>query len=448
MVLPEKIEYILGTLVRAGFPAYVVGGCVRDSLAGREPHDWDVCTAARPEQVRAAFAGQTVLDTGLQHGTVTLLLDHEPFEITTFRVESGYSDSRHPDRVEFTDDVRLDLARRDFTVNAMAYAPEEGLVDPFGGQADLTAGLIRCVGTPEDRFAEDALRILRALRFAARFGFALEPATAAALRVLAPTLGRIAPERIRAELDGLLTGQDAGSVLRAFPEVIAVPIPEITPCVGFPQRNPWHIYDVWEHTLCALDAAPADPVLRWSVFFHDLGKPSAFSLDENGVGHFYGHAKISAAMAEDIMSRLRFSNERRDEILVLVSHHDDHIQPQKKSVRRLLGKLGQEQFRRLIAVLRADKMAQTPALALPQLPELDILESMADEILRADECVDLSRLAVSGRDLIDLGYSPGPALGAELQQLLNWVLDDPARNEKNTLLRRAEEDRNDAAGIS
>lgn len=439
MFLPGSIEYILARLTDAGYSAYVVGGCVRDALAGRTPHDYDVCTSARPEQVHEVFAGHTVRDTGLQHGTVTVILDHEPFEITTFRVDGAYSDSRHPDSVTFTDDVSLDLARRDFTVNAMAY--HTGLVDPFGGQEDLQNGVLRCVGDPRERFTEDALRILRALRFAARFGYTIEPETDAALRALAPALSRIAAERVKAELEGILLAPGAGDVLQAYPPVLGVVLPEILPCVGFDQKNPHHLYDVWEHTRRAVDAAPPDPILRWTMLFHDLGKPQTFSLDEHGVGHFYSHARASAVLADGIMARLRFPNAEREAVLELVRRHDGVIALDKKAVRRLLAKLGREQFDRLLAVHRADNMAQATELIAPRLQELADIRALADEIERGGECTDARRLAVNGRDLIALGYAPGPSLGAELNALLERVLDDPALNEKNTLLRLAEEDK-------
>ena len=439
MVLPEAIEYILSRLEAAGFAAYAVGGCVRDSLAGREPHDWDVCTAARPEQVHRVFADGDVRDTGLQHGTVTLVLGRTPYEITTFRVDGHYSDSRRPDSVAFTDDVTLDLARRDFTINAMAYSPARGLADPFGGRDDLQRGLIRCVGEPEERFSEDALRILRALRFAARFGYDAESRTDAALRALAPTLRRIAPERIKAELDGLLTGPHAAAVLRAYPDVLGVPIPEIEPCVGFIQHSPWHVYDVWEHTIRAVEAAPPGPLLRWTMLLHDLGKPDTFTLGKDGCGHFYSHAKRSAELADGIMDRLRFSNDEREVITELVRRHDGVIEPEKKTVRRLLGRMGRAQFDRLLAVKRADNLAQAPELAAPRLAALERLRALADEIERSGECTGLRRLAVNGGDLIAQGWVPGPVLGAELQRLLELVLDDPQKNDRDLLLSLSKE---------
>jgi tRNA nucleotidyltransferase (CCA-adding enzyme) len=441
MRLPETIESILSRLQSAGFSAYAVGGCVRDTLAGREPHDWDVCTAARPEQVHAVFAGEDVRDTGLKHGTVTLVIGHTPYEITTFRVDGSYSDSRRPDSVSFTDNVVLDLSRRDFTINAMAFSPADGLVDPFGGQEDLKNGVLRCVGEPEARFGEDALRILRALRFAARFGFRLDARTAEAVHELAPTLEKIAPERIKTELDGILAGADAASVLRDFPDVIGVPVPEILPCVGFDQRSPWHVYDVWEHTWRAVAAAPEDPLLRWTMLFHDLGKPPAFSSGPDGNGHFFGHAALSAKMADGIMARLRFSNDERTAIAELVRRHDGVIEPDRKILRRLLGRLGRTQFDRLLAVKRADNLAQAPELAEPRLAALDELRALADTIEQDDDCTGLAALAVNGRDLLELGYTPGPALGAELQRLLELVLDDPGKNDRDTLLTIAEDDK-------
>ncbi len=444
MRLPETIESILARLNGAGFAAYAVGGCVRDSLAGRTPHDWDICTAARPEEVHALFAAEDVRDTGLRHGTVTLVKDGRPYEITTFRVDGAYSDHRRPDAVAFTDRLEEDLARRDFTINAMAYGPMSGIADPFGGQNDLAAGVIRCVGEPAERFAEDALRILRALRFSARFGYRIEPRTDAALRALAPTLSAIAPERIKSELDGILCAEHAGEVLRSYPEVLAVPLPEIGPCVGFQQHSPWHVYDVWEHTVRAVENAPKTPVLRWTMLLHDLGKPACFTRGEDGSGHFYGHAKLSAEYAEAIGWRLRFSNDEISAVTELVRRHDGDISPEKKILRRLLGRMGRERFDELLAVKRADNLAQAPELAEARLRELETLRSLADEIEAEDECTNLARLAVNGRDLMALGYAPGPDLGAELQRLLALVLDDPGKNHRESLLAQAAEDKNTA----
>lgn len=435
MLLPEKIRLILSRLRDAGFEAYAVGGCVRDTLLGREAHDWDICTAALPDETHTVFAGFDVRDTGLKHGTVTLVLDREPFEITTFRVDGAYSDSRHPDSVTFTRSLREDLARRDFTINAMAYSPETGLVDPFGGREDLAAGLIRCVGGPAARFSEDALRILRAMRFSAKLGFQIEQRTDAAMRALCGSLADIAPERVKTELEGMLTGPRVLPALLKYPDVLGAVIPEILPCVGFDQLNPYHLYDVWEHTAHSVENIAPEPLLRWTMLLHDLGKPPCFSEKGEGTrGHFYGHGRVSAVMADEIMARLRFSNEERALIRELVENHDRFIAPNPRAVRRELGRVGPEQFERSICVRIADIGAQNPAYGPERLREMEEIRRIARDILAAEECVSLRTLAVNGGDLIAIGYRPGPALGAELQRLLSAVLDDPAKNEKAVLL--------------
>ena len=316
--LPAPVEQALARLTAAGFEACVVGGAVRDALRGAEAKDWDVATSALPRQVEQVFSGERLVETGLRHGTVTVVLAGLPLEITTYRVDGAYTDHRRPDGVHFTRSLTEDLRRRDFTVNAMAYAPGRGLADPFGGQADLAAGVLRCVGEPDRRFQEDALRILRGLRFSAQLGMRLEPDTADALRRNRELLADIAPERAQSELTGLLCGAHAGAVLTAFPEVLAVPIPELKPLWGFDQHNPHHDRDVWAHTAAVVDAIPPVPALRWAALLHDVGKPGCFSLAEDGVGHFYGHAQRSTELAEDILRRLRLDNTRRQEVLQLI----------------------------------------------------------------------------------------------------------------------------------
>lgn len=440
MVLPEKILYILGRLEDAGFEAYVVGGCVRDALAGRAVHDYDICTAARPDEVRAALAGCDIRDTGLQHGTVTLVLDHEPFEITTFRVDGTYSDGRRPDSVTFTDSVTRDLARRDFTINAMAYHPARGLVDPFGGADDLRAGVIRCVGDPAARFGEDALRILRGMRFASRFGFRVEETTARAMHALRESLRRIAAERVRAELEGTLIGDGAADVLRAYTDVLAVVIPEVTPCVGFDQLNPVHPYDVWEHTLHSVDAIAPEPVLRWTMLLHDLGKPPCFSPEGAGHrGHFLGHGRVSAEMADVICERLRFPRAQTRAIHELIARHDTAIGGTRADVRRLLNEIGVTQAKRLVKVYIADIAAQSPDWAEPRLSNMKRLGREIDAIIADGDCFTTGGLAVGGGELIALGIPPGPAVGAALRALLEHVMDDPAANERETLLALARE---------
>ena len=432
---------ILSRLRDAGYDAYVVGGCVRDALLGRAAHDWDICTAALPSQTHAVFAGLDVRDTGLRHGTVTLVIDREPFEITTFRVDGVYSDGRRPDSVAFTGSIREDLRRRDFTVNAMAYSPETGLIDPFGGQADLAAGVIRCVGGPAARFSEDALRILRALRFASRLGFRIEEETDAAMRAMSMRLADIASERVKVELEGMLTGPGVLPVLLAYPDVLGSVIPEITPCVGFDQLNPYHIYDVWEHTAHSVEAIAPEPVLRWTMLMHDLGKPACFSEKGEGRrGHFYGHGRVSAVLADGIMERLRFSAGERALIRELIENHDRFIAPNSRAVRRELSRVGRGQFERSLLVRIADIEAQNPEYGPPRLREMEQIRQLERDILAADECLTLKDLAVRGGDLIALGYRPGPALGKELERLLSVVLDEPGKNDRAYLLELAARD--------
>ena len=439
--LPERVRLILSLLHGEGHEAYAVGGCVRDTLLGREPRDWDICTSARPAAIKDVFVGYDVRDTGLQHGTVTLVFDREAFEITTFRIDGTYSDNRHPDSVRFTRNLSEDLCRRDFTINAMAYSPDTGLVDLFGGREDLKAGLIRCVGRPEERFSEDALRILRGLRLSARFGFAIEAETARAMHGLAGLLQNIAPERIKAELQDMLTGPNVLRPLLDFPDVLGAVIPDILPCIGFDQQNPYHIYDVWEHTAHSIESITPDPVLRWTMLLHDLGKPACFSEEGEGTrGHFYGHGRVSAILADRTMERLRFSNEERAVIHELVDNHDRIIPPTPRGVRRELSRVGKEQFFRSILVRLADVAAQDPDRAPDRLAELEHIRRLGEECLAAGECIGLRDLAVDGDDLLALGWQPGPALGAELEKLLGVVLDDPEKNEKPLLLALARED--------
>ena len=437
-MVPENVKTVLRRLNGAGFAAYAVGGCVRDSLLRRAPDDWDVTTAARPEQVTALFPG-CAIPTGLQHGTVTVRLGGQSYEVTTFRSDGVYSDHRHPDQVTFSADLAEDLKRRDFTIGAMAVDAAGKITDLFGGQEDLRCRVIRCVGAPDRRFDEDALRILRALRFAAVLGFTVEAGTAAAIRRKAHLLRAIAAERITVEMTKLLCGPDACRVLLDFPDVIGVFLPEVLPAVGFDQRNIHHIYDVWGHTAHAVGAAISDPVVRWTMLFHDIGKPKCFTVDEKGTGHFYGHGKLSHAMALEAMTRLKFSNEHRRQIADLVDWHDRVIPDTARGVRRCLNALGEEGVRRLIAVKRADNLAQSPAYRDRQ-RYLDRLEEILAELLEEDACFSLKQLAVNGRDMLALGLR-GARVGAMLNALLERVLDETLPNDREALLRWAEENR-------
>ena len=431
--LPPSARQVLDTLHRAGYEAWIVGGAVRDAVSGlREPHDWDVTTDALPEQTAALFPAERVIPTGLKHGTVTVLADGLPVEVTTFRVDGDYSDHRHPDRVRFTRSLEEDLARRDFTMNAMAYDPRQGLYDPFGGAADLRAGLVRCVGEPDRRFGEDALRILRALRFASQFRMEIEGETAAAARRGSAMLREVAAERVQEELTRLLLGPGAAAVLREFGEVAAVPIPELTPAFGLEQHNPHHDRDVWEHTLAVVDAVPDQDVLRWAALLHDLGKPACFTRGADGVGHFYGHGEQSLAIARRILRRLRFDNDRRERIELLVRLHDAPLEPERRILLRLLRRCGEEGTRQLIALHRADTLGQSP-MSRPRLARYDEAEKLLDALLNEQACFSLKDLAVDGRDAMALGLR-GPAVGRALNACLDAVTECRAPNEREGLL--------------
>lgn len=431
MVIPENVQAVLSTLEAAGHEAWCVGGCVRDALSGRTPGDWDVTTSSLPEETLAIF-GSRAEPTGLKHGTVTVKTPGGPVEVTTYRLDGAYLDHRRPASVTFTRSVEEDLSRRDFTVNAMAWNLRGELRDPFGGRADLEKGVLRCVGAPDRRFQEDALRVLRGLRFSAVLGLEIEPGTAAAIRGNREGLRDIAPERIQTEFFKLLTGETAAAVLREFPEVFGVFWPELLPMVGFDQRNRHHCYDVWEHTLHALDAVPGDLVLRCAMLLHDVGKPACFTLDEQGVGHFYGHPAASRDLADRMLRRLKCGTDFRETVVRLVEWHDKDISRTDKAIRRALRILGEEDLRRLILVKRGDNFGQAPAYWDRQ-KELDKAEAILDRLLAVDACFSLRQLAVNGRDLLALGLS-GPAVGAALEGLLEKVVDGALPNDRETLL--------------
>lgn len=433
IAIPPAVLQILQALRAAGHPAYVVGGCVRDSLLGKTPADWDVTTAALPEQVESTLNGYPILETGLRHGTVTVLTAERPVEVTTYRFEGGYTDGRHPDSVRFIKNLHEDLRRRDFTVNAIAYHPEDGLVDPFDGQADLLAQQIRCVGNPDVRLTEDALRILRALRFSAVLSFSIEPETAAALLRHAAMLSNIAPERIAAELLRLLCGPRALPVLRDFREIIGQAVPSLVPMFDFSQNNPHHIYDVYMHTLHVVEAVPPEPVLRLAALFHDCGKPSCYSEDGHGIGHFYGHQAAGAAIAEQALRQLRLDNDTIRQVVTLVTYHDVPLEPTRACVRRWLNRLGEPVLRRLLLLKRADNLGQAPAYQDRQLL-LDQFEALLQQVIEDSLCFSLKNLAVKGDDLIEIGVPSGPELGNLLSRLLTEVLEDRCPNERGALL--------------
>lgn len=445
--LPEQVKRIIAKLEAAGYEAYAVGGCVRDSILGRTPEDWDITTSAVPWQVKKLF--RRTVDTGIAHGTVTVLLDGEGFEVTTYRIDGEYTDSRHPKEVSFTSNLKEDLRRRDFTINAMAYNERDGLVDVFGGRRDLEAGIVRCVGDPEERFGEDALRILRAVRFSAQLGFDIEPGTARAAQELAENLSRISAERIRTELVKLLVSPHPEVLRRAYElGMTAVFLPEFDELMRTPQNNPHHCYNVGEHTLKALEYVEADRVLRLAVLFHDFGKP-ACRTTENGVDHFHGHPRVSGELAVKIMHRLKFDNDTIRQVKTLVLLHDnrppetaeifeklragERVVPERW-VRRLANRAGTELFPLLLQVCGADVLAQSDYKKTEKLLLLDQIHEIYGEILEKHQCLTVKDLAVDGRDLIAAGMEPGREIGAALNAMLEDVLEHPEHNEKKYLL--------------
>lgn len=440
MLLPETVRKALEMLSEAGFEAYVVGGAVRDFLRGLLPHDFDLCTSARPEETKKVFSGFVTIDTGIRHGTVTVLLGDSALEITTFRIERGYHDYRRPDSVTFVKSVTNDLARRDFTINAMAYCPQHGLCDPFGGQEDLKTGIIRCVGDADTRFGEDALRILRGLRLAAETGFSFEPETEASLEKNCGLLAKIAAERIREELCRTVVAPYAGRILERYPAVIGSVIPEILPMVGFQQRNRHHLHDVWRHTVWATQFAPTTVVLRLAVLLHDIGKPGCFTFDDSGVGHFYGHPQAGAEIAHRILLRLKFDRETTERVTLLVLSHDEMLGETEKLIRRRLAKYGEDVFRQLLAIKKADCIGQgTEPGYLEQLLQT---EAILNRILEDQQCFRLEDLAVNGHDMLAFGLR-GKEIGAMLSKLLQMVVDAPDLNERDTLLKLCERQQRD-----
>lgn len=428
LTIPAGADFILRRLMENGFDAYVVGGCVRDSLLGLFPHDWDICTSARPEQMQAVFADCRVIETGLKHGTLTVLRDRIPYEVTTFRVDGGYTDHRHPDSVSFVSNVVDDLARRDFTVNAMAWNPQTGLVDAFHGQEDLRAGIIRAVGDPKTRFTEDALRILRALRFASVYAFRIDDATSQAAHDLRHTLTDVAAERIRVELAKLLCGQGAADILRAYPDVVFVLLPQLRAMHGFDQHNPHHRYDVWEHTLRALPHIPPTETLRLAILLHDSGKPDCFTLDEAGIGHMHGHAERSAEIADEVLSSLRVDNATRERVTLLVRSHSLSVSPDPKLLRRRLNQLGEEALRELLLLQRADQLGKGTISPEEIKAEYRTVVAALDALMATSPCFTLKSLAVSGRDLMAAGLPKGHIVGQALAYLLDEVMAERLPN--------------------
>lgn len=439
MDMPKNVDIAINLLQSAGFEAYAVGGCVRDSLLGKTPNDWDITTSAKPEDMKSVFAEFHCIDTGIKHGTVTVVIDGEPLEITTFRLDGEYEDNRHPKSVTFTSNLGADLGRRDFTVNAMAYSKKTGTVDLFGGQNDLKNGIIRCVGDPDRRFNEDALRILRALRFASALDFEIEEKTAQSLLKNRALLGNISEERIAKELLKLVCGKGAKRILTDFAPVLFEILPELQPMYKNSHDNPHHCYDIYEHTLIAVESIDPEPTLRFAMLLHDCGKPAVKKFDENGVAHFYGHQRISAEISAQILARLKVSNKFRDEILFLVSNHDRwELYENTEKMPRYLSKFGLDGVLNLLKVMRADVLAQSPEYRY-RLDQIADAEETAKNLAAQKPCLSLSELQINGRTLMDIGIPQGRKLGAVLAQLLDEVIDGVTKNTQEALTTRARE---------
>ena len=423
MYLPTDVRACIDALEQAGFAAYAVGGCVRDSLLGLTPSDFDLCTAALPEQTESVFHDRKLVLAGKKHGTVGVVTDTGVVEITTFRTEGEYRDNRHPEWVEFVTDVTGDLARRDFTVNAMAWSPYRGFADPFGGQEDLKNHVLRAVGDPEQRFQEDSLRILRGARFAAKYRLIPDAATETAMVNLRGLMDNLARERVFEELCKLLLSCDAADLAR-FAPVVTAAIPELEACVGFDQRNPHHLYDVYGHIIRVVEQVPRNLPLRWAALLHDVGKPATFTLDETGTGHFYGHAQTSGQLADQILRRLKAPTALREQVVFLVERHMTPLEPDRKLLRRRLSQYGAENVQLLLALQQADGCGNAA------------VEPLLTEILAEESCLKIKDLAINGHDLMQMGFT-GRALGQCLQALLDQVLDEQIPNEKNALLRAA-----------
>ena len=437
--MPAQVREIIKRLQQNGYQAYAVGGCIRDSLRGKTPQDWDIATNALPAQVVRCFSAYRLVQNGIAHGTIGVVLGRAVYEITTYRVDGAYSDNRHPDKVAYTGALEKDLARRDFTINAMAYGEKEGIIDCFGGRADLEKRRIRCVGDAQKRFEEDALRMLRALRFASVLSFSIEAKTAQAIHLKKALLTRVSAQRCAKEIRMLLLGENAGAVLRQFGDVLAVCIPELTPMFHFDQNTPYHNRSLWEHAAAAVQAVAAQEDLRLAMLFHDIGKPAVQTTDAQGVSHYHGHPAVSAKMAREILTRMHFSKKCIERVAILILYHDYRCAPAQRAVRRLLQKTGADVARRLIQVRRADAAAQSDFRRTEKIRLIDAYEATLQTVLENGDCFSLQDLAVCGDDLLALGIPQGKQVGLLLNQLLNGVIEGSLPNQKDILLQKAKQ---------
>ena len=428
--MPENAKGIIDKLRTCGYDAYAVGGCIRDSIMGKIPYDWDICTSALPEEVLEVLGERNIIENGLKHGTVTVHIDSENYEITTFRTDGQYLDNRHPENVTFVRELKEDLSRRDFTMNSLAYNYSEGLIDN---------SIIRCVGDPDKRFGEDALRILRALRFSSQLGFSIEEKTSASIHKNAELLKNISAERIMSEFTKILMGKNVEDVLMNYKDVIAVFIPEIKPMFGFEQHNPHHVYDVWQHTVKSVACVKNERILRLTAFFHDIGKPKTFTVDSGGKGHFHGHPEVSDRMADDILKRLKTDNNTIATVRLLIKLHDLRPKADEKNVRRLMYETGKENYPLLMDIKRADALAQNPEMHGYKLEYIAQLENIYKQELEKKSAFNLKTLAVNGRDIINTGVRDGRTIGMILEYLLDRVIDGDIENDKQLLLDKAAE---------
>ena len=433
--LPEKVKYIIDTLMEAGYEAYAVGGCIRDSILGRKPGDWDITTSAKPMQVKELFS--RTIDTGIQHGTVTVMMNGEGFEVTTYRVDGEYEDGRHPKEVVFTASLLEDLKRRDFTINAMAYNEKDGLVDAFSGIEDLEKKVIRCVGNPKERFEEDALRMMRAVRFAAQLGFSIEEETKEAITELAQNLAKVSAERIQVELVKLLVSNHPEEFLTFYETGLTrIFLPEFDAMMDTPQNNKHHCYNVGKHTIEALKNSSSDKIIRLTMLLHDVAKPVCKSIDEQGIYHFSGHPAKGAEMAKEILKRLKFDNDTIRRVTTLIKWHDDMPPLEPRAIRRAIFRTGLEQYPALFAVKRADTMGKNQYQRAEKLAYIEGYQKLYEEILEKQQCLTLKELAVTGKDLIDAGMKPGKELGEVLERMLDYVLEHPEENQKEILMKQ------------
>lgn len=436
--MPPNVNAIIHMLQDTGYKAYIVGGCVRDSIMNRVPHDWDICTSARPEQMLEVFKDYRVIETGLQHGTVTVIVDDEQYECTSFRIDGTYSDNRRPDSVTFIDDITEDLKRRDFTINAMAYNDEEGLIDPFDGMSDIKRGIIRCVGNASDRFNEDALRMLRAIRFAAQLSFVIEDNTSFELNRQKGSLVNVSAERITSEFNKIVISDRFVAMLVLYFHVFTQFIPELKDMLEFPQNNPHHMYDVLIHTLYTVASCQNDLILRLAALFHDIGKPHSYQDGNDGIRHFVGHSIVGADTTDEIMRRLKYDNNTRSAVVQLILHHDFPFVAKPSAVKRWLNKVGEIQLKRLIDLRRADIKGQKIPYDREKMRKIDDFADVLNQVLEEQQCFSMKDLAINGDDLIALDFVPGKKLGKVLKSLLMSVIDNTLPKDRETLLKVAQ----------